>query len=210
MAATSSHTETTVPAIASVNSSVAVTQPAYLVSESQPTTLRSLSAQVARSQSTVTAAASVTTLPGTPLTLNDFKPAVSGATARWVGTGLNAAPLQKPTQVPFVIGDLPGSSLGEAAENHVYLGTNTAGSGGLVDSTPASSEAFTPSPNKRQLPAVDPRLVDQMDLGTVAEHELGHTAGLTDLDALTDDIMGGVLGAGVRRNVCHVDAVLAS
>ncbi len=49
-----------------------------------------------------------------------------------------------------------------------------------------------------------------MDLLTVVEHELGHTAGLNDLDALTDDVMSGVLGSGVCRNVSHLDAVLAS
>jgi hypothetical protein len=45
---------------------------------------------------------------------------------------------------------------------------------------------------------------------TVVEHELGHIAGLTDANALTDDIMSGVLGVGVRRNVSHVDAALAN
>ena len=41
---------------------------------------------------------------------------------------------------------------------------------------------------------------------TVAEHELGHVLGLGDLDASVDDLMSGVLGAGIRRNVSHVDA----
>ena len=59
--ATSSVTETAVPAIASVSSSVATSQPAYLENESQPTAPLSLSAQVSPSQSTVTAAASPTT-----------------------------------------------------------------------------------------------------------------------------------------------------
>jgi hypothetical protein len=49
-----------------------------------------------------------------------------------------------------------------------------------------------------------------MDLGTVVEHELGHVAGLPDLDALTDDVMSGVLGNGIRRNAMHTDAALAS
>ena len=67
-----------------------------------------------------------------------------------------------------------------------------------------------PSQNNQPLQAVDPRVVDRMDLLTVVEHELGHIAGLNDLDALTDDVMSGVLGSGIGRNASHLDAVLAS
>jgi hypothetical protein len=49
-----------------------------------------------------------------------------------------------------------------------------------------------------------------MELGAVVEHELGNIAGLSDVDALTNDVMGGVPGTGVRRNAVHTDAVLAS
>ena len=58
--------------------------------------------------------------------------------------------------------------------------------------------------------AVDPQAVDHIDLLTVVEHELGHIAGLGDLDAMSDDVMNGVLGTGVRRIASHADAVLAS
>jgi len=57
---------------------------------------------------------------------------------------------------------------------------------------------------------VDPRALDHIDLLTVVEHELGHIAGLSDSDALPNDIMDGVLGVGVRRIASHADAVLAS
>ena len=49
-----------------------------------------------------------------------------------------------------------------------------------------------------------------MDLGTVATHQLAPIAGSKDLDALTDDVLSGVLGSGICRNVTHLDAVLAS
>ena len=208
--ATSSGTEAAVPAMVIAGSSVATSQPAYLVSESQPTAPWSLSAQVSPSQSTVTAAASPATPPGTPLTFTDLKPVVSEAIARWAGAGLNAATPQKLTQLPFVIGDLPGSSLGEAEGNRISLDTNAAGSGWFVDLTPAWNGEVAPSQSNQPLPAVDPRVVDRMDLLTVVEHELGQGAGLNDLDALTDDVMSGVLGSGVCRNVSHQDAVLAS
>jgi hypothetical protein len=89
---------------------------------------------------------------------------------------------------------VPSASLGEAEGNRIDLDTNAAGSGWLVNSTPTWKEEFTPSQNNQPLPAVDPRVVDRMDLGTVVEHELGHVAGLNDANTLTDDIMSGVLG----------------
>jgi hypothetical protein len=61
-----------------------------------------------------------------------------------------------------------------------------------------------------QLTVVEPRALDRIDLSTLVDHELGSVAGLQDLDALTHDVMGGVPGAGVRRNASQVDAVLAS
>ncbi len=202
--------EAAVPAIAIASRSAAVGQPAHLASESQPVVLRSLSAPVSPGQATVTAAASPTTSPGTPLTLNDLRPVVSEATARWANAGLNVTTLQKLARVPFVIGDLSGASLGEAAGNRIDLDTDVAGNGWLVDSTPARSETFTPSQNNRPLPTVDPRVVDRMDLATVVENELGHSVGSNGPDALTDDIMSSVPGTGIRRNAVHTDAALAS
>ena len=115
------------------------------------------------SQSTVTAAASPATAPSTPLTLNSLKPVASEAIARWAGAGLNAGHSPELDQVPFVIGGLPGSSLGQAAGNRIALDTNAAENDGLVDSTPARSETVTPSKNNQPLPAVDPRAVDRIE-----------------------------------------------
>ena len=92
----------------------------------------------------------------------------------------------------------------------IYIDSNAAGYGWFVDPTPALDEEFTPSPSNQQLRAIDPRAVDRIDLLTVVEHELGHIAGLDDLDASVNDLMSGVLGTGIRRNASHVDAVLAS
>jgi hypothetical protein len=52
----------------------------------------------------------------------------------------------------------------------------------------------------KSLGAVDSRAVDQIDLLSVVEHELGHVLGLGDLDALADSLMSGTLGTGVRRS----------
>jgi C1A family cysteine protease len=158
---------------------------------------------------TFQALASPTTLPSTPLTLNGLIPVVGEAITRSVGASVNAATPQKVTQVPLVVGALPGFSLGEAEGKSVDLDTSAANNGRLVDAMPAGEEEVTPAQNNRPLPAVDPRVVDQTDLSTVAEHELGHVAGLSDADALTGDGLSGMLDAGVRRNVSATDAVLA-
>jgi hypothetical protein len=146
------------------------------------------------------------------LTQADLQPIIREAIARWSSAGLNASTLAKLSQVQFVIGDLSGSYLGEADGNHVYLDRNAAGYGWFVDSTPAADDEFAAAHSGRQLQAVDPRAVDRIDLLTVVEHELGHVAGLGDLDPAMDDLMSGVLGVGVRRDVCPDDlvAVLAS
>ena len=51
-----------------------------------------------------------------------------------------------------------------------------------------------------------------MDLLTVVEHELGHVAGLGDLDSSPYDLMSDTLTKGVRRKVgvADIDAVFAT
>ncbi len=140
----------------------------------------------------------------------DLQPIVQAAIAHWAAAGLDASSIAKLTQVQFAVSDLPGSYLGETEGNVIYLDANAAGNGWFVDPTPASNEEFSASAGSQQLKAVDPQALDRIDLLTVVEHELGHVAGLKDLDALADDVMSGVLGVGVRRNASPTDAVLAS
>ena len=54
--------------------------------------------------------------------------------------------------------------------------------------------------------------VDGIDLLSVLEHELGHLAGLEDLDSLDARLMTGTLGEGVRRTPTSeaVEAVFAA
>jgi hypothetical protein len=61
------------------------------------------------------------------------------------------------------------------------------------------NEEFAPVSSKLQ--AIDPRAVDRIDLLSVVEHELGHIAGFDDLDNLSEDVMDGVLGVGIRRSM---------
>ena len=144
------------------------------------------------------------------LTQADLRPIISEAIARWTSAGLDASAIAKLTQAQFVISDLPGSYLGDTEGNLVYIDTNAAGYGWFVDPTPAADEEFAPSPSNQQLRAVDPRAVDRIDLLTVVEHELGHVAGLGDLDASVNDLMSGLLGAGVRRSASPIDAAFVA
>jgi hypothetical protein len=88
--------------------------------------------------------------------------------------------------------------LGKTQADQIYLDSDAAGHGWFVDSTPASDEEYSISTGGASL-AIDPRAVDRIDLLSVVEHELGHIAGLDDLGAITDNLMSGVIEAGVRR-----------
>ena len=116
-------------------------------------------------------------------------PLVSTAIARWADAGVSIAMPQ------VVVTDLPGAEVGRAQDNTIYLDRDAAGHGWFVDPTPAVDEEFSSSGA-----AVDPRAVDRIDLLTVIEHELGHLAGLSDLDASLETLMSDSLPTGVRRN----------
>ena len=113
------------------------------------------------------------------------------------------------SNVTYVVTDLPGSYLGLAETNTIFIDRDAAGYGWFVDPTPAFDEEFTPSSSNQQLRAIDPQAIDRIDLLTVVEHELGHIAGLNDLDTSVDDLMSGVLGTGIRRNASSIDAFFA-
>ena len=78
----------------------------------------------------------------------DLRPIIHEAIARWASAGLDAATLAKLAQVQVVIGDLPGSYLGKAEGNQIYIDTNAAGYGWFVDPTPALDEEFASSPEQ--------------------------------------------------------------
>jgi hypothetical protein len=159
----------------------------------------------------IAAGGSIAAVPSVPaLSQTDLQPIVQEAIARWSAVGLNAAASAKLANVQLVVSDLPGSYLGAMEGDHVRLDLNAAGHGWFVDPTPASDEEFAPTQSNQQMPAIDPRAVDRIDLLTVVEHELGHVLGLDDLAAATNDLMSGLLGAGMRRNLSHQDAIAAT
>ena len=135
------------------------------------------------------------------VTQADLKPIVREAIVRWAGAGIDAGTLAKMAQAQIVVRDLTGNYLGETAGKTVYIDNDAAGHGWFVDSTPGSDEEFAACGSSKQMSATDPKAVDHIDLLTVVEHELGHIAGLDDVDVLSGDIMGRTLSTGVRRFV---------
>jgi ribosomal protein S16 len=130
----------------------------------------------------------------------DVQPLVDAAIARWAAAGMDPLTLARLKQVEFLVTDLPGDHLGEAYTDQVYLDRDAAGHGWFVDPTPAEDEEYDFSTANRRLQAISPQAVDRIDLLTVVEHELGHIAGLDDLDILAETVMSRTLEASVRRN----------
>jgi urease beta subunit len=142
----------------------------------------------------------------TPLNQADLAPIIAQAVADWASAGVAVELLDS---LDFAIADLPGSQLGMATLDTIFLDVDAAGHGWFVDPTPGANEEFAPRTAGR-LVAVDPAAVDRIDLLTVVSHEIGHQLGLDDLDD-SDGLMNGALGTGRRREpgVHEIDAVLA-
>jgi len=140
------------------------------------------------------------------LTQADLQPIVTEALARWEDAGLET----DRSTIDFVVADLPGSLLGLARLDTIYLDVDAAGRGWFVDATPGADEEFQPTDLPGSLAAVDANAVDRIDLLSVVSHELGHLFGLDDLDA-DEGLMSGTLQEGLRRlpDVAEIDAYFA-
>ncbi len=117
------------------------------------------------------------------------------ALVRLAGAGVSPALLATLATVQLQVAALPPGYLGLAFpdSDRVVLDATAAGYGWFVDPTPLQDEEFAADGSALTSSPASGR----MDLLTVVLHELGHVAGLGD-DA-GGDVMGGVLGAGVRR-----------
>jgi hypothetical protein len=152
------------------------------------------------------------TAPAQSLTAEQLTPIVTEAMQR-LSMSDRTAILAALGGVNVQVADLPSGLLAEAVGKTIVVDRDAAGYGWFIDPTPASDEEFVATATRDgQLLAVDPKALNQIDLLTVVEHELGHVLGLKDLDALADDVMSGVLGVGVRRNVAQnaVEEILTS
>jgi hypothetical protein len=91
------------------------------------------------------------------------------------------------------------------------LDRDAAGQGWFVDRTPTKDEEFRRHDDESQQRAVALRAFDRVDLLAAVANELGHVAGIRDIDRITDNLVTGSLKRGVRGQpaLCEVDAVFA-
>jgi hypothetical protein len=128
----------------------------------------------------------------------DLRPIIDEAIARWADAGLDEATLARLARADFAIADLPGAYLGKTVGDQIFLDIDAAGHGWFVDPTPSVNEEFTVPQNPAKRLAIDPDVLDRIDLLSVVEHELGHVAGFGDLDAVADSLMSDRLSTGIR------------
>jgi hypothetical protein len=122
---------------------------------------------------------------------------ITEAISRWSDAGLESSTIDILANTKVKVVDLPGEQLGMAYEGTIYLDQDAAGRGWFVDPTPASDEEYLA--DNGQLQAVDPQALDRIDLLSVVSHELGHIAGLDDVDAALDEVMSATLSTSLRR-----------
>jgi hypothetical protein len=127
------------------------------------------------------------------LTPTQLQPIVNAAIDRWARLGVSVDTLDAMRGTQVVLTDLDGARLGETLPGLIRIDASAAGYGWFVDATPRDDAEFSGGH------AVDAQAVDRIDLLTVVAHELGHAAGLKDLDVSADSLMSSALTSGVRR-----------
>jgi len=140
---------------------------------------------------------------GQELRADDVSPIVDVAIDLLVGAGFAAESF---SNVHVSVADLPGATLGLATVNVITIDVNAAGHGWFIDATPLDDSEFTVGESRSAA-------ATRMDLLTVVMHELGHTAGLTDLYDIEseDDLMYAWLQPGERRaDTAAIDSVFTS
>ncbi|MBC8353853.1 MAG: hypothetical protein H8E66_17780 [Planctomycetes bacterium] len=136
-------------------------------------------------------------LAGTILTTDELLPTQEAVAALW---GNASATAERLSEVRVEILDLPGSLLGAAGGNTIFIDLDAAGHGWFVDATPNAHEEFTLRDDLFRA-ARGSDADGRMDLLTVLAHEMGHVLGLEDLDSdlHADDLMADTLPLGTRR-----------
>jgi hypothetical protein len=118
---------------------------------------------------------------------------------------IDAATLAQLASADYLVGDLPGTTIGFTSGRTVTIDRHAAGRGWFVDPTPLSDEEFSAS--GVALPGTAAQ--GKMDLLTVVLHEMGHVAGRGDQFTGDGDLMDTVLSTGHRRTQA-LDAVFGS
>jgi hypothetical protein len=129
-----------------------------------------------------------------PLTMQEVRPIEEQAIRLWVLAGAQPGSF---TDVNIQIVDLPGSGVGLAAADSIWLDKDAAGHGWFVDPAPGESSEFSAGASEYLSPGHANPAYGKVDLLTVVAHELGHVLGYEDSGAT--GLMAEYLGTGVRR-----------
>jgi hypothetical protein len=130
--------------------------------------------------------------PAAAITDAELQSVLDTAIARWAAADISAQQLNRLRNTHLRLADLPDGYLGLTRSEAIYIDADAAGFGWYVDATPGNDDEFI-------APTSD--VASRMDLLTAVMHELGHAAGLADLDDdhLGDELMAETLIPGVRR-----------
>jgi hypothetical protein len=126
------------------------------------------------------------------LTPGELEAMVSAAGFRLSAAGVDPNVVRLLARTRFEVANLPGDLLGLAEGGRVLIDQDAAGNGWFVDATPRADEEFA---DGVALPGGEAE--GRVDLLSAVLHELGHLAGLRDVDG--GGLMGGELGVGTRR-----------
>jgi sugar lactone lactonase YvrE len=116
----------------------------------------------------------------TPLTAAVLAPVVQQAIAGWAAAGAPSSALAQMADAQVVVGNLPGGELVQQSAAGFVIDRTAAGQGWFVDPAPGDDQELAADASAASPRALDPRAVDQVDLLTVVEQELGYVAGLKD------------------------------
>ena len=128
---------------------------------------------------------------GPALTLEQLRPIVTEAIARWQEAGATPAQLAPLEHLTYQIVSLNPGILAMTGPDTVWISPDAAGYGWFIDPTPANDAAFS---GVLESPAQN-----RMDLLSVMAHELGHIVLRMDESAAANDVMTEALPLGVRR-----------
>jgi len=141
-------------------------------------------------------AAGKTTATGDTDSLTDSQltPIVAEAINRWENIlGADSTLLANLYKTKYLVVDFDGLTLGQAAQNTIYIDSDAAGYGWFVDETPEDDVEFG---------AADSAAAGRMDLLTAVMHEMGHVMGYdhTEQGLMADTLESGTRTTDVSEN----------